>query len=183
MPAISTKVDPGTPGDADEMSQRPRDASGWSLFALIGAVILLMSNGIVLIVPGVTQATETLIRATASTSFVLLLAALLAPSLATWLPSGFTHALMRERRSLFLSFALSLLVNLAAIAALTAVKPDLAGLSGLALIEGISTLGALFAGALFLLCAVLVRPAGNRVHAGQHSRARMPAHQRIPPRS
>ena len=162
------------------MSERAHDLSGWSLFTLICVAILVMSDGIVLIVPGVIEATVAVIRVAECTSFVLLLAALLAPTLAARLPNGFTRALMRERRGLGLSFALSLLVNLTAIAAFAMARPDLAAGFVLALFERIATTGALFVVALSLLGAALVRLLGMSVQADKHRQVRMRAHQRIP---
>ncbi len=179
-PRISTRADTGV--RTSDMSGRPYDLSGWGLFALIGAAILIMSDVIILIVPGVTEATQVLIRATACTSFGLFLATLLAPSLAKRLPSGFTRALLRERRGLLLSSALSLLVNVAAVTASAVVMPDAEAGSGLASFESISTLVAVSVVALFLVCAALRRPVGSWLQPCKLRQAGA-SHQRISPRS
>lgn len=98
--------------------------SGWRLFWALGACILLMSGLLLAVGPDPVEATRTVIRATARTSFVLFLAAFVASSLATLVPNAFTRALVRERRYLGLSFAFSHLVHMAAIVGYGVLDPQ-----------------------------------------------------------
>jgi len=98
--------------------------AGWRLFWALGACILLMSGLLLAVGPDPVEATRTVIRATARTSFVLFLAAFVASSLAALVPNAFTRALMRERRYLGLSFAFSHLVHMAAIVGYGVLDPQ-----------------------------------------------------------
>lgn len=98
--------------------------TGWRLFWAIDAAILLMSVLLLAVDSDPTEATRTVIRATARTSFVLFLAAFVASSLATLVPNAFTRALVRERRYLGLSFAFSHLVHMAAIVGYGVLNPQ-----------------------------------------------------------
>jgi DMSO/TMAO reductase YedYZ heme-binding membrane subunit len=107
------------------VSPKTPTITGWTLFSLIGALVLLMSGLILAIVPDLTQGMRTVVRATAYTSFATFLAAFVASSLATLVPNAFTRAMVRERRYVGLSFAFSHLVHFAAIVAYGELNPQL----------------------------------------------------------
>lgn len=106
------------------MNANYRFPRGWSLFWLIGALILAMSALILALNPDTTEAVRSVIRATARSSFALFLLAFVASSLATLVPNEFTRGLMRERRYVGLSFAFSHFVHLLAILAYGVLNPQ-----------------------------------------------------------
>lgn len=123
-PSAAAPIPPPTTTAPRAAGLGARASSGWSLFWLIGALVLAMSALILLLAPDRAEGLRAVIRATARTSFALFLAAFVASSLATLVPGEFTRRLLRERRYLGLSFAFSHLVHLAAIFAYGAANPQ-----------------------------------------------------------
>lgn len=106
------------------MNLKPSNIGGWKLFGLLAAAVLAMSALILALNPDPAQAMRSVIRATARSSFVLFLAAFVASSLATLVPTDFSRGLVRERRYIGLSFAFSHLVHLGAIFSYGALTPQ-----------------------------------------------------------
>lgn len=97
---------------------------GWSLFALISALIALVSLGI-LLRHGEPDGVRLVIRVTARTSYLLFALAFTASAAARLFPSAITRWQARNRRYLGLAFAFSHFTHLAAIVALAIGAPAL----------------------------------------------------------
>ncbi|WP_257455136.1 ferric reductase-like transmembrane domain-containing protein [Archangium lipolyticum] len=106
------------------MNTKVPSITGWKLFWLIGTLVLAMSALLLALNADPVEGTRSVIRATARTSFALFLAAFVASSLNTLVPSDFTRRLMRERRYVGLSFAFSHLVHLMAIFSYGVLNPQ-----------------------------------------------------------
>ncbi len=78
---------------------------GWRLFVAIAAVLIAFALGAFVLHADVAEGSRAAIRVTARTSFLLFLAAFTASSFASLLPGPFTRFLLRERRTVGLSFA------------------------------------------------------------------------------
>lgn len=155
------------------MQSQPSNLSGVSLFTLLCSAVLVVSAAVLLIVPGIADATLAVVHATAWTSFVLFTVAFIAPSFAALAPNRFTRALMRERLVLVLSFVFSLLLHMLAFAAYRALRPALATAAAVAFFERILSPDTLHALPIPLLCAaVAVRLVGRLAQANQSRRLR-----------
>jgi methionine sulfoxide reductase heme-binding subunit len=92
---------------------------GWSAVALLGMTVLLLG-----IYGGGEEGLRVLIRATARSSLVLFLPAFAASSLRRLFPTPFSAWLLRNRRQVGVSFAVSHGLHLAAILALAGLHPE-----------------------------------------------------------
>lgn len=97
---------------------------GWTLFSLLAATVTTLAIAILALHPVRVEAVRLVIRVTAYTSFVPFVAAFVASSAVALAPSRLTRWLLRERRTLGLSFAFSHLVHLVAIVAYGAMNPQ-----------------------------------------------------------
>jgi len=90
--------------------------TGWKLFGALSAVVAALAGVAYALGPDPVQALQYAVRVTARTSYILFLLVFTASAVARLAPSGFTRALMRERRYLGLSFAFSMLLHAIALA-------------------------------------------------------------------
>ncbi|MCY1075780.1 ferric reductase-like transmembrane domain-containing protein [Archangium lansingense] len=113
---------------ASPIRENPRPSSrrfgGWKLFLILAALLMGAAGAAYLLGPDAVEGSRRAIRVTARTSFVLFLAAFTASSFASLLPGPFTHALLRERRIVGLSFAFSHLLHAIAIYAFGQLNPE-----------------------------------------------------------
>ncbi|MCE1117169.1 MULTISPECIES: ferric reductase-like transmembrane domain-containing protein [Pseudomonas] len=143
---------------------------GWKLFAILAAMILLMTAAVLAAYPPGAEGLRSAIRATARSSFVLFLLTFLASSMVTLLPGAASRQLLRERRYLGLAFAFSHTVHGVLIYRYAQHFPELfwAGRTALANLPG--SLGYLFI--LLLALTSFKAPAhwlGPRLWKGLHS--------------
>lgn len=101
--------------------------TGWRLVALLGLMLTAMAAALTIAAPTDVEAARLVIRWTARTSLVLFLLAFVASSLARLAPGASSQALIRRRRALGLSFAISHGWHLAGILALAYLDPVLFG--------------------------------------------------------
>lgn len=125
-----------------------RPLEGWTLTLVIAALLLVASALAHVLAGGGTDGYRSVIRLTARTSLVLFLASFAASSLVRLAPSTATRWLMRNRRHVGVSFAVSHLVHAAAILAL--VRADAA------LFWQLSTVGSLVSGSSTYLVIALM---------------------------
>jgi sulfoxide reductase heme-binding subunit YedZ len=98
---------------------------GWALTGLITLALFAASAAVHLLAGGGTEGYRAVIRLTARTSLVLFLASFVASSLVRVAPSPATRWMIRNRRYLGVSFAMSHLIHLVAIIALARADADL----------------------------------------------------------
>jgi sulfoxide reductase heme-binding subunit YedZ len=157
----------------DDMRSQASNLSGVSLFTLLCSAVLVVSAAVLMVVPGVADATLAVVQVTAWASFVLFTVAFVAPPLASLAPGRFTRALMREHLILVLSFVFSLLLHMLAFATYGALRPALATALAAALFERILSPDTLHALPIALLCAaVAVRLVGRWAQANQRRQLR-----------
>lgn len=99
--------------------------TGWRLVALMGLILTAMVAALAIAAPTDVEAARLVIRWTARTSLVLFLLAFVASALAHLAPGAGSRALIRRRRALGLSFAISHGWHLAGILALAYLDPVL----------------------------------------------------------
>jgi hypothetical protein len=102
-----------------------RLAEGWALTGLITLALLAASAAIHILAGGGTEGHRAVIRLTARTSLLLFLMNFVASSLVRLAPSATTRWLIRNRRYLGVSFAMSHLIHAIAIVALARADADL----------------------------------------------------------
>jgi len=98
--------------------------TGWKLFAVVSALVALITAATCALAPDQVQSLQYAVRVTARTSFILFLAAFTASSVAKLVPSALTTALARERRYLGLSFAFSHLLHAVALIVYIKTAPE-----------------------------------------------------------
>ncbi|MFY0576566.1 hypothetical protein ACN28S_21510 [Cystobacter fuscus] len=91
---------------------------------MLAALLMGSAGAAYLLGPDAVEGSRRAIRVTARTSFVLFLATFTASSFASLLPGPFTHALLRERRIVGLSFAFSHLLHAIAIYSFGQLNPE-----------------------------------------------------------
>lgn len=122
---------------------------GMRLPAFTAILLAVMAGASALAAPDVTEALRLTIRGTARLSLLLFLAAFTASALHRLAPGGTTRFLLRNRRYIGLSFALSHLLHLVAIIALAERDP--------ALFWQLSSIGNIISGGLaYLFLAAMV---------------------------
>lgn len=108
-----------------QQTGRSQAFGGWRLTGLLSLALLAMSAAAFAFQPDRTEAIRLVIRMTARTSLILFLLAFTASALVRFAPSAATRWVRANRRYIGVSFAVSHVIHLAAIVALSQVDPVL----------------------------------------------------------